>query len=229
MMKARGRDRRFFSRGVAPNICVLQAGHSDRAGASRSAWFRGIGRQPGGPASRDVLLHDLALFRQVDNIGSLLQPQLTPEQIETLRATAIGAADDLLSRELNERVLHALEQLAYLARKYHVVVANPPYMGGGMNDDLKAFAQDHYPDSKSDLFAMFIERNLSIGSAAWAGGYDHHAELDVPIVLSRSCGKSYSRTRQSFRWRTSDQALSTQSAVKSFLRLPLSSTHGMGI
>ena len=61
--------------------------------------------------ARDALLHDLALFAQVDNIGSLLQPQLTPEQIETLR-DRIGATDDLLSHELNERVLHALEQLA---------------------------------------------------------------------------------------------------------------------
>ncbi len=31
-----------------------------------------------------------------------------------------------------------------------------------MNDDLKEFAKDYYPDSKSDLFAMFIERNLDL-------------------------------------------------------------------
>jgi hypothetical protein len=44
-----------------------------------------------------------------------------------------------------------------------MVVANPPYMGGrGLNDDLKDFAKDQYPDSKSDLFAMFIERNLEL-------------------------------------------------------------------
>ena len=31
-----------------------------------------------------------------------------------------------------------------------------------MNGRLKAFAQDNYPDSKSDLFAMSIERNLDM-------------------------------------------------------------------
>jgi type II restriction/modification system DNA methylase subunit YeeA len=40
-----------------------------------------------------------------------------------------------------------------------VVVTNPPYLGGkNMNSRLKVFAEDNYPMSKSDLFAMFIER-----------------------------------------------------------------------
>ena len=49
-MKARGRDRRFLKRGVRPNICVLAAGHGDRAGAGRGAVVPGIGQEPGGPA-----------------------------------------------------------------------------------------------------------------------------------------------------------------------------------
>ena len=50
----------------------------------------------------------------------------------------------------------------YLSPRYHVVITNPPYMGGkGMPPDLKDFAEDNYPDSKSDLFAMFIERCLA--------------------------------------------------------------------
>src|SRR3546814_6068199 len=51
----------------------------------------------------------------------------------------------------------------YLGPRYHVVVANPPYMGGkGMNGRLSAWAKENYPNSKSDLFAMFIERNLDL-------------------------------------------------------------------
>jgi tRNA1(Val) A37 N6-methylase TrmN6 len=46
-----------------------------------------------------------------------------------------------------------------MARKYDVVVTNPPYMGGsGMSKKLGEFVKKHYPDSKSDLFAIFIER-----------------------------------------------------------------------
>ncbi len=57
----------------------------------------------------------------------------------------------------------ALELADYLSPRYHVVVANPPYMGGkGFNADIRKFAKDHYPDSKSDLFAMFIERIMGL-------------------------------------------------------------------
>lgn len=49
-----------------------------------------------------------------------------------------------------------------MAQRYDAVVANPPYMGGkGMNGELKEFAKKQFPDSKSDLFAMFIERGFS--------------------------------------------------------------------
>jgi len=51
----------------------------------------------------------------------------------------------------------------YLSPKYHVVVANPPYMGGrGMNGRLGGWTKDNFPDSKADLFAAFIERGLDM-------------------------------------------------------------------
>lgn len=46
-----------------------------------------------------------------------------------------------------------------LHQKYHVVVTNPPYMGNsGMGVALSAYIKNYYPNSKSDLFACFIER-----------------------------------------------------------------------
>lgn len=52
-----------------------------------------------------------------------------------------------------------------LAQKYEVVVTNPPYMGsGGMGAKLSAYVKQNYPDSKSDLFAVFMERADNIVS-----------------------------------------------------------------
>ena len=52
-----------------------------------------------------------------------------------------------------------------LSQKYDVVVTNPPYMGGsGMNGRLAQHLKDNYPDSKTDLFAAFIERCASLMS-----------------------------------------------------------------
>jgi type II restriction/modification system DNA methylase subunit YeeA len=69
----------------------------------------------------------------------------------------------LFLKATHDRVLQALLQAEYLSPKYHVVIANPPYMGGkGMNGRLGAWAKENYPDSKADLFAMFMERSLSM-------------------------------------------------------------------
>ena len=52
-----------------------------------------------------------------------------------------------------------------LAQKYEVVVTNPPYMGSsGMGAKLSAYVKQNYPDSKSDLFAVFMERTDNIVS-----------------------------------------------------------------
>ena len=46
-----------------------------------------------------------------------------------------------------------------LAQKYDVVVTNPPYMGSsGMGVKLSDYVKNNYPDSKTDLFAVFIEK-----------------------------------------------------------------------
>ena len=46
-----------------------------------------------------------------------------------------------------------------MARKYWVTCTNPPYMGGrNIGNGLGEKIQELYPDGKSDLFAVFIER-----------------------------------------------------------------------
>ena len=75
-----------------------------------------------------------------------------------------------MSREIALRELLPLVQVAEaLAQKYDVVVTNPPYMGSsGMSVKLSDFAKKNYQDSKSDLFAVFIEK---CGQMAKKNGY----------------------------------------------------------
>ncbi|MGH2544552.1 MAG: BREX-1 system adenine-specific DNA-methyltransferase PglX, partial [Ardenticatenaceae bacterium] len=164
VMKAREKDRRFFRRDARPNICVLRPVSFAEGELAHEPWWQGLDEE-----MREALLHDLHLFREADNFGSLLRPTLAVEQIAAIRALvremAGGRQADWLEEERRRRVLRALAQAAYLAQKYHVVVANPPYMGSGnMNDRLKRYANEGYSDSKADLFAMFIERNLDFAA-----------------------------------------------------------------
>jgi type II restriction/modification system DNA methylase subunit YeeA len=68
-------------------------------------------------------------------------------------------AGQLFLYQTHQKVLKVLRQADFLGAKYHVVVANPPYMGGkGMNGLLKTFLQDEYKNVKSDLFSAFMLR-----------------------------------------------------------------------
>jgi hypothetical protein len=110
------------------------------------------------------LLHDLRLFGEANNFGSLLRPRLSSEQVESVRLAltnhwSLIPNPSLFDNQTHEKVLQVLRQADFLSSKYHVAIANPPYMGGkGMNNRLKAFLQDNYSDVKSDVFSAFMVR-----------------------------------------------------------------------
>ena len=50
-----------------------------------------------------------------------------------------------------------------LAQEYSAVITNPPYMGNsGMNEKLVDYLKDNYPDSRTDMFSVFIEKCISM-------------------------------------------------------------------
>ena len=111
----------------------------------------------------DELRETLQQFEQAKNFGSLIQPKLH-DPAETLRVVeARNFSSDLLLKEVRDRVVTALRMAEALSPKYHVVVANPPYMGASnANAQLKSWLGTKYPQSKRDLFSAFVERNLGL-------------------------------------------------------------------
>ena len=86
---------------------------------------------------------------------------LLKESLDNEQGTLIFNEDEL---DINiEEDLELIESLIVqhiaLTNKYEAVITNPPYMGGkGFSPKLKAYVEKNYKDSKSDLFAVFIER-----------------------------------------------------------------------
>lgn len=156
-MKARARQRRFFNKRVKPNITVLEKVEFGREELDEYM----------GHVGRDLFTHGLRetlqQFSEADNFGSLIVPKVgnVADVLATLEAKDM--AGNLFLAETHQRVLKVLRMAEALGPRYAVVVANPPYMGGkGMNGRLSTWAKENYPNSKSDLFAMFIERNLDL-------------------------------------------------------------------
>ena len=62
-----------------------------------------------------------------------------------------------------EKLARLRAELEPLARRYDVVVANPPYMGSGnMNKRLGDWVKESYKNAKSDLCTCFIERGRTL-------------------------------------------------------------------
>ena len=167
VFKAREKSRRFFSPGnlVRPNIIELQNVRFEEN--ELREYFQALGVQPSAISPNLIkLLHQ---FEEAKNFGSLIQPCLTEAEVQNVRLqiqnskSNIQNSADLMVAATHLKVLRVLEQAEALTQRYHVVVANPPYMGiKAQNAPFRVFAKNNFPKSGADLFAMFIERTTSL-------------------------------------------------------------------
>lgn len=157
VMKARRMDKKFFDHPVQPNICVLENIELDKGDIN--AYMAAVGSNLFTTGLKETLMQ----FREAENFGSLIRP-LAGDVSDIRKILAErNMSSNLLLFDTHQKVLKALEQTQFLGMQYHVVVANPPYMGGkGQNNRLKEFLKEKYPDAKSDLFAAFIMRNTEL-------------------------------------------------------------------
>lgn len=167
MMKGCQYDSRFLRRHLNPHVYAIQ-----ESGELPQTAFGYCG--PEEPTARTLW----DTFRNAKEYGSILQPKVTLEELDKLEAR-LQEADRMagygslgvqgLTYQLLDVMYPLIDQARMLVQKYDVVVTNPPYMGSsGMNAKLSDYVKKYYPDSKSDLFAVFIERCAQMDKR---GGY----------------------------------------------------------
>ena len=152
MMKACQYDKRFLRRKVQPHVyAIVESNHVDPNVVDY--FCNGDAKLK---KAMDTIISEL---HDAKEYGSILT--VTPQDWSVLYARFAEIEEDIhISREAALRELLPLVQTAEaLSQKYDAVVTNPPYMGAsGMSMKLSDFVKKNYPDSKSDLFAVCIER-----------------------------------------------------------------------
>ena len=187
MMKARQYDRRFFSRDIQPHVYAIQNSEP----LSNEAWeFLG--------EEEEIARRLWESFVDAKEYGSLVQPNVTLEELERLknRVTEVdrmGSYGNLFADAMSYEVLRTFEPLIELAQalvqKYDVVVTNPPYMGSsGMGAKLADFVKKNYPDSKSDMSTVCMEKTMYMCKT---NGYVTMINIPVWMFLS-----SYEKLRE---------------------------------
>ena len=156
MMKGCHYDSRFLRRHLNPHVYAIQ---ESRELPQTAFGYCG----PEEPTARTLW----DTFKNAKEYGSILQPKVTLEELDKLEAR-LQEADSMagygslgvqgLTYQLLDVMYPLIDQARMLVQKYDVVVTNPPYMGSsGMSARLSDYVKKVYPDSKSDLFAVFIE------------------------------------------------------------------------
>ena len=162
MMKARQYDRRLLTRGIQPNIYSIR--ESNGIQAMTIEYFHK--NDPKLKADIDRIVTEM---RDAKEYGSILN--ITPVDFAGLyaRFDKIREDIDMMQMSALDELLPLVKCAELLGQKYDVVVTNPPYMavsnaGARVNDYVKK----NFPDSKADMFAVFIER---CGQMAKKNGY----------------------------------------------------------
>ncbi len=179
LMMARQDDRRIFTRDVRLNIVSLQESlyldiaklwqqlnfHQQvQTGSMGDMFAENITLAQTDSAEYQLLMRTLKRFVNAKTLGSLIQvPQEEEAELKVFLDALyrLEQEGDFQQKAAAKAFIPFIQQAWILAQRYDAVVANPPYMGSkGMNGELKEFAKNNFPDSKSDLFAMFIERGF---------------------------------------------------------------------
>lgn len=172
MMKARQYDRRFFSRDIQPHVyAIAESNHVDSF--ALDYFCNGDAKLK---KAMDTIISEL---HDAKEYGSILT--VTPQDWSALYNRFAEITEDInMSRETALRELLPLVQVAEaLAQKYDVVVTNPPYMNvNGMNGKLGEFIKKNYPETKSDLSTVFMEKAFSICTS---NGY--MAMINIPVWM----------------------------------------------
>ena len=163
MMKARQYNRRIFTSGITPHVYAIK--ESNGFNRAHLQYFGdGLSDLELEVAINEAngLLDDL---KDASEYGSIINVNNYNWQLLRRFASNIKLQGQIGLYDMDGfdaaqgKLLNLIAIGEVLAQKYNVVVTNPPYMGlSNGNAKLSTFAKKHYPDSKADLFAVFIER-----------------------------------------------------------------------
>lgn len=155
MMKARQYNRRILSKDIKINIVEIVESSVELNNdlLSRLGEYKELGQ------------YLVETFKEAKEFGSILNLDCTLEQLQKLENNLFeidnnakygSMLDQIESQQLIDLINPLLKQAKLLVQKYDVVVTNPPYMPPSPKQ--KQYVQKNYPDSKSDLFAVFIKK-----------------------------------------------------------------------
>lgn len=162
MMKARKYDRRFLTKEIKPKLYAIK--ESNEINKNHLKYFGNSLSDIEKNLSISQVEYLIDTYIDAKEYGSILNIddcnwELLYRFIEDFNIEGQMSLDSVGAEDTKKSLQELIPIANAMAQKYDVVITNPPYMGGsGMNTKVSNYVKKHYPDSKSDLFAVFIEK-----------------------------------------------------------------------
>lgn len=166
MMKARQYDRRFFNKKDENGNLAIPQPHVYAIQESNGLKYDGdYGDFLLGSEQQETLQYLFEVFKDAKEYGSILEVEQR-DYDDFLNAWKLAAEQTLEDIRMigwyqfaREKITALASQAKAMSQRYHVVVTNPPYMSiSNANVNMQNYVKKMFPDSKSDLFAIFIEK-----------------------------------------------------------------------
>lgn len=111
----------------------------------------------------EMLTEDFELLKEAEDLGSIMCFNDDKEYLSMLRHQYAEWTENGTDNcpENIKQLLPGVQVILALTEKYHALVMNPPYMGGGkMNSVLSKYVKDNYEEAKADLFSVFMDMGM---------------------------------------------------------------------
>lgn len=186
MMKARSFNRRILSKETKVNILEIR-----ESSPLKKEHKQYLGKYV------DLANYLVDSFKDAKELGSIINLDCTLEQLDELdtylndikdKSESLGLVERVEIYDLIDVLKPLIRQAILLVQKYDAVITNPPYMGSsGMDKKLSEYVKKYYPDSKSDMSTVFMEKTLNMCKK-----YGKIAMINIPVWMFIS---SYEKLR----------------------------------
>lgn len=162
MMKARQYNRRILNNEMLFNLFAIS--DSNKVNNGHLKYFGNSMKKINRNLALEQIEYLIEAFHDAKEYGSILKIDkcnwdILNEFIMGIDREGQISFDSFEVANTQRRLRKIIDLGKALAGKYNIVVTNPPYLGSGdINPKLSKHLKKHYPDSKSDLFAVFMEK-----------------------------------------------------------------------
>ena len=161
LLKACQKDAAFADAHCMPNILTMpKPWNKETQGPIQDMlhiYFQGEATN----LQKEEIMACFDLMQDADSLGSIMKFDISEDtRLLIKQTTDYWYSQEIVPEEVRTQVA-AFKLILTLTEKYHVLIANPPYMGRGhMTSVLSNYLDKNYPNAKSDLFSTFMDMML---------------------------------------------------------------------